>query len=62
MVDRRSVVAGFAGTVAASMLPVPLLGFGSQALAQATPVAGGTLNIGLHIPLSTLDWQSVDCH
>ena len=62
MVRRRRVVSGLAGAVAASMLPVPLLGFGSQALAQATPVAGGTLNIGLHIPLSTLDWQSTVSH
>jgi peptide/nickel transport system substrate-binding protein len=34
---------------------------GFSALAQ-TPVAGGTLNVGLHIPLSTLDWQSTVSH
>ena len=29
---------------------------------QAAMAAGGTLNIGLHIPLSTLDWQSTVSH
>jgi peptide/nickel transport system substrate-binding protein len=62
VVRRRRVVAGIAGTFAASMLPLSFLGLGSQALAQAAPVAGGTLNIGLHIPLSTLDWQSTVSH
>lgn len=61
MVRRRSVVGGFAGAVAASMLPLPYLGFGSS-LAQHAVVVGGTLNVGLHIPLSTLDWQSTVSH
>ncbi len=34
----------------------------SGALAAEDPVQGGTLNIGLHIPLTTLDWQSTVSH
>ena len=62
MVHRRHVVGSLAGAAAASLLPLPFLGFGSPALAQGAVVAGGTLNIGLHIPLSTLDWQSTVSH
>ena len=62
MIHRRHVVGSLAGAAAASLLPLPFLGFGSPALAQGAVVAGGTLNIGLHIPLSTLDWQSTVSH
>ena len=62
MVRRRRVLGSLAGVVAASALPLPFLGIGSQAMAQGAVVAGGTLNIGLHIPLSTLDWQSTVSH
>jgi peptide/nickel transport system substrate-binding protein len=59
MVGRREVLVGIAGAVA---LPFSYLGLQSPVLAQGTPVAGGTLNVGLHIPLSTLDWQSTVSH
>jgi peptide/nickel transport system substrate-binding protein len=59
MVSRRHVVGGLAGAVAVAALPLPNMGL--SAFAQ-TPVVGGVLNIGLHIPLSTLDWQSTVSH
>jgi peptide/nickel transport system substrate-binding protein len=42
-----------------SWLLVSLL---SISLAQAEPKVGGTLNVGLHIPFPTLDWQSTVGH
>ena len=62
MVHRRHVIISLAGVVAAASLPLPFPGLGSSALAQGAVVPGGTLNIGLHIPLSTLDWQSTVSH
>ncbi len=38
-----------------------LLVFGAWAVAQE-PKTGGTLNVGLHIPFPTLDWQSTVGH
>ncbi len=40
----------------------PLKSDSNSAHAAAAPEQGGTLNIGLHIPLSTLDWQSTVGH
>jgi len=42
-------------------MPHQFGGLVSAAMAQ-TAVVGGTLNVGLHIPLSTLDWQSTVSH
>lgn len=55
---RRTFFGGALGgalIAAATLLP-------GAALAQDTPVEGGTLDIGLHIPLPTLDWQSTVGH
>jgi peptide/nickel transport system substrate-binding protein len=37
-------------------------GLVQTAFAAGAPVKGGTLNVGLHIPLPTLDWQSTVGH
>ena len=43
----------------ALLFGAPLAG---AAQAAGDPVQGGTLDVGLHIPLSTLDWQSTVSH
>jgi peptide/nickel transport system substrate-binding protein len=56
--QRRAILGGaLAGVVAAAALLMP-----GGLRAQEQPVAGGTLDIGLHIPLPTLDWQSTVGH
>jgi peptide/nickel transport system substrate-binding protein len=62
MVSRRQVVGGLAGAAAVSVLPLGTFGLTGPARAQTAIAPGGTLNIGLHIPLSTLDWQSTVSH
>lgn len=43
-------------------LGAPLGSVFSSAQAADAPTQGGTLDVGLHIPLSTLDWQSTVSH
>lgn len=62
MVSRRVVLGGVVGGLAVSSLNTPLGGLVQTALAQGEPVKGGVLNVGLHIPLPTLDWQSTVGH
>ena len=62
MVRRRQVIGGLAASTAATLLPVSALLLPGAAMAQAAVAPGGTLNVGLHIPLSTLDWQSTVSH
>lgn len=62
MVRRRTVLGGVAGGIAATSFHLPYEGLVSTALAAGEPVKGGTLNVGLHIPLTTLDWQSTVGH
>jgi len=60
MISWRKVVHGLLGVLAGAALS---LQFGlHSALAAEEPVKGGTLNVGLHIPLATLDWQSTVGH
>ncbi len=58
MVSRRVLL----GSVMASVAVSSVGGFVLPAMAQEEPVRGGTLNVGLHVPLPTLDWQSTVGH
>ncbi|MCB9969505.1 MAG: hypothetical protein H6852_17960 [Geminicoccaceae bacterium] len=67
MLRRRTVLVGVVGGLAATSLHLEAghLEAGRlvrTALAADEPVQGGTLNVGLHIPLPTLDWQSTVGH
>jgi len=62
MIRRRTFLGGLLGGAVVAGVPIgwgPLL---QAALAASEPVKGGTLNVGLHIPLPTLDWQSTVGH
>lgn len=62
MVSRRLVMGGLAASTAVTLMPGSGLLMPGAAMAQASVTTGGTLNVGLHIPLSTLDWQSTVSH
>lgn len=62
MFNRRQVISGLAGAAALSSLLIGNVGSMGTAHAQDAPKMGGVLNIGLHVPLSTLDWQSTVSH
>jgi len=59
MARQRPTIFGgaLAGAVAVAAMLMP-----GGVVAQDAPVEGGTLDIGLHIPLPTLDWQSTVGH
>lgn len=56
---RRAILGG--GLGGALSIAAALMWGGHQA-AAAEPIDGGTLDVGLHIPLPTLDWQSTVGH
>ncbi|WDR04648.1 ABC transporter substrate-binding protein [Devosia rhodophyticola] len=62
MVRRRTLLSGVVGGIAATSLNLHFGGLVQTALAAGEPIKGGTLNVGLHIPLTTLDWQSTVSH
>lgn len=62
MINRRTFMGGLlAGTAILGVWPV-FGGLSERAYGATEPVKGGTLNVGLHIPLPTLDWQSTVGH
>ena len=62
MIRRRTFLGSLLGGAALLSVP-PFIGSLTQNAYSATePVKGGTLNVGLHIPLPTLDWQSTVGH
>ena len=58
MVQRRTFLGSLLGSAAVLSASPMLGGFIQNAYGATAPVKGGTLNVGLHIPLPTLDWQS----
>jgi peptide/nickel transport system substrate-binding protein len=62
MISRRTILGAFLGGVAVTLLQWQSTGLVQNAFAAEDPVKGGILNVGLHIPLTTLDWQSTVSH
>lgn len=62
MIRRRTFLGGLLGGVAVASVPSKWGAIVQSALAATAPVKGGSLKVGLHIPLPTLDWQSTVGH
>lgn len=62
MIRRRTFLSSLLGSAAVLSMPPMLGGLTQNAYGATEPVKGGTLNVGLHIPLPTLDWQSTVGH
>ena len=62
MIRRRTFLGGLLGGVAVVSTPTKWGAIVESALAATDPVKGGSLKVGLHIPLPTLDWQSTVGH